>query len=64
MGKQSLLRRLEEEGLQKGMRGESNGNLHYCYENTPNVVDYKGRIGLSPLTDYHNDSVGWNTLSS
>ena len=34
MGKQSLLRRLEEEGLQKGMKGESNGNLHYCYENT------------------------------
>ena len=29
-----LLRRLEEEGLQKGMRGESDGNLYYCYENT------------------------------
>ena len=41
------------------MRGESNGYLHYCYEN--NVVDYKGRIGLSPPTDFHNGSVGWNT---
>ena len=31
---QSLLRRLEEEGLQKGKKRESNGNLHYCYENS------------------------------
>ena len=40
------------------MKGDSNGNLQLLLRKHPNVVDYKGLIGLSPSAAYNNGFVG------